>query len=109
MSKDKYIEMLMLSAQIEALTELPYESVYKAEDKLGDLKMKSAVLMDDLIKAINEKRKKLSLLNGNTEISKLKNILSKYEELVGDLEVDLKDNEVFLAKLKEFKEGKNEK
>lgn len=109
MPKDKYIEMLMLSAQIEALTELPYESVYKSGDKLGDLKMKSAVLMDDLIRVINEKRKKLSFLNGSTEISKLKNALSKYEELIEGLEVNLKDNEVFLAKLKEFREEKNEK
>lgn len=71
-SNNKYIEMVRLSAQIDVLQELPYQSVYKADAQLNDLKMKSAILMDDLIKVLGEKREKLAVLDGSKQITKLK-------------------------------------
>lgn len=90
---DKYIEMLKISAQIEVLQELPYKSVYSADSKLDDLRMKSAVMMDDLIKTLNDKREALSVLNGSKEISKLKKVIGEHSEEIGALKERLRKYE----------------
>lgn len=82
MSDDKYIEMLKLSAQIELLQELPYQTVFKADAQLNDLKMKSAVLVDDLVGVLNEKRERLALLNGTKTINKLTKQISEQSETI---------------------------
>ncbi len=69
---EKYIKMLVLSAQIEVLKDLPHQTVYKSDAQLNDLKQKSAVMMDDLIRILNEKRAELQALDGTVMINKLK-------------------------------------
>lgn len=91
MADVKYIEMLILSAQIETLVELPYNSVYKAGAKIGELQMKSAVFMDDVIKAISEKRGRLAVLNGGSEIGKLKGVIKEQAEKIEELESKIKE------------------
>lgn len=101
MSDDKYIEMLKLSAQIELLKELPHQPVYKADAQLNDLKMKSAVLMDDLIEVLNQKRERLALLNGTKTINKLNKQIATQEETIERLQKKLMKNYRF------YKEGTN--
>ena len=72
MIDEKYIEMFKLAVQIEVLQELPCKTVYKADAQLNDLKQKSAVMMDDLVDIINNKRRQLTKLDGANEIGKLK-------------------------------------
>jgi hypothetical protein len=89
MTDDKYIEMVRLSAQIEALRELPYNSVYKEDAQLNNLQMKSAVFMDDVIKSLSEKRDKLSQLNGSAEIGKLKAKNKEQTKIIEELQAKL--------------------
>ena len=72
MIDEKYIEMFKLAVQIEVLQELPCKTVYKADAQLNNLKQKSAVMMNDLVDIINEKRRQLAKLDGVSEIGKLK-------------------------------------
>lgn len=92
MVDDKYIEMLKLSAQIELCQELPYQTVFKADSKLNDLKMKSAVLMDDLVDVLNQKRERLALLNGTKTINKLNKQISEQSETIERLQSKLMKN-----------------
>ena len=72
MIDEKYIEMFKLAVQIEVLQELPHKTVYKAVAQLNNLKQKSAVMMDDLVDIINNKRRQFAKLDGANEIGKLK-------------------------------------
>lgn len=82
--------MVRLQAQIDVLKELPYQSVYKADAQLNDLKMKSAVLMDDICDTLKQKRDELATLNGDKEIARLKKIISERDEEIENLK---KENE----------------
>ena len=82
---EKYIKMLVLSAQIEVLKDLPYQTVYKSDAQLNDLKQKSAVMMDDLIRILNEKRAELQVLDGTVSINKLKGINKEQDEQIDAL------------------------
>lgn len=79
---EKYIKMLILSAQIEVLKELPHTSVYKIDSQLDNLKQKSAIMMDDLIKVLQQKRAELHALDGTDAIKKLKDINTDLNEQI---------------------------
>lgn len=82
----KYIRMLILSAQIDVLEELPYTHVYKSDSNLSNLIQKSAILMDDVIRVRNEKRVELNELSNTSQVSKLKKINQELMERIAELE-----------------------
>ena len=105
-SDSKYFQMMVLAAQIEALQELPYNTVYPANSNLGELKQKSAVYMDDLIRILNEKRGELAKLDGSKVIHGLKTQLSRETEKIELIKslLSKEDLEKVEEKLKELEE-----
>lgn len=85
---DPYIRMLILAAQIDVLKDLPTTTVVRVTDSLDGMLQKSAVLMDDVINTMNEKRRELQVLNKSDEIRKLKDINTKLQNRITELEKD---------------------
>lgn len=86
---EKYVKQLILSAQIDALVNLPYRTVY--EGTMANPIMKTAIFMDDLMDVVKVKRKELSVLDGSAEIAKLKKRIEDLETIEEQLEQVLID------------------